>query len=648
MTAWTPEKVAVFREAFLEFARFFPISSKEDGDIMLGDHLYRAQWRFLDAVFEGLSNDIHDFYVLKSRQLGLSTITRGLSLFWLGMHDGLRGGMVFDSSRNTASSRLEIEQALEQLPSHLRFPGIKKGGRNRERLILDNNSWLSFLHAGTKDSKTAGGLGRSQGLNFVHASELCSWVNQEGVTSFRQSLAERYPDRLYIWESTGRGFNIWYNLWQEAKRDPLTRKTIFIGWWAKDNQIIEMDDPRFSLYGQDAPNSRERDRIDEVRELYDWEITQEQLAWYRWRIDPSRELDEDDPEDTNAVQEQPFTESECFQMTGSQFFMSDKLSSAAARINAEIPKPQQFKFWPGDDFIYSDCRRATTYREVELKIWEEPVQDSTYVVAGDPAYGHDEGNDNSAVQIIRCFADGADQVAEYASATIQPHHFAWLLWTLAGYYAMKDNNQVMVIGELNGPGEEVYRQFQSVRKLVQSGYLRQGARELGISNIVKNVTNYLYSRSDSVVPTHNAAWWKTALQNKVQIMEACRNYLHRDVLRVASLDLIEEMRTIRRDGDSIEAEDGNRDDRTFALALAVRAWDERLRPRLIAGNRTREAERAKLSRSIEDQYQMYRNYYLENFFKQKETARRQMQWAQSRVGWRTGVGTHRILPGRRY
>ncbi len=137
-----------------------------------------------------------------------STATRALSLFWLGMHDGLRGTMVFDTSFNTQAARGEILEILNALPAKLKFPRIKKGGSNRNILMLENNSWLVFNQAGVKNARSGGGLGRSFGINLVHASEICSWVNEEGLTSFRQSLSEEFEDRLYIWESTGRGYNI--------------------------------------------------------------------------------------------------------------------------------------------------------------------------------------------------------------------------------------------------------------------------------------------------------------------------------------------------------------------------------------------------------------------------------------------------------
>lgn len=639
--AWNPGKVQVFRESFFDFLKLVTISSKERGQMILGESLYRAQAMFYDAIFDGLSEDIHDFYTLKSRQLGMSTGTRALSVFWLGMHEGLRGAMVFDTARNTYSARLEIEETINNLPASLKFPKIKS--RNRDGIVLENDSWLLFMQAGTKNSRAGGGLGRSLGLNFVHASEISSWVNEEGVTSFRQSLAEEYPDRLYVWESTARGYELWYKLWQEAKDDRLHKRTLFIGWWAKDNQQFARNTAEFSAYGIDPPNKKEIDRIVAVKSLYGWDVTPEQLAWYRWKTDPSRDLDDDDPEDSNVIQEQPWIEEEAFQQTGSTFFQAEKLALASAKI-ATVAKPQAFKFWPGIDFVTCDMLPARTRREVEFSMWEEPAMHSAYVVAADPAFGHDETNNNSCAQVFRCYADAIDQVGEYASATIQPHQFAWLLWTLVGYYGSR-GSPVTMICELNGPGEEVWRQYSSTRQIVQTGYLRAAAKEKGISDIFTNARNYIYSRSDSMSAGHNYQF-KTQLQQKIQIMEACRNYLHNGVLSVYSMPAIEEMRTITRDGDKIGAEGSNRDDRTFALALGVRAWDERIRRGLITGNRTRAAERAKLSLSIEDQWRLFETNQLANFFKIKERARTQDRWAASRAGWRDA--TRRPPIGRRY
>ena len=56
---------------------------------------------------------------------------------------------------------------------------------------------------------------------------------------------------------------------------------------------------------------------------------------------------------------------------------------------------------------------------------------------------------------------------------------------------------------------------------------------------------------------HIAVWhswhWKTNQQLKVAILERLRDFVHTDMLHVRSRDLLDEMRSITREGDSIEA-----------------------------------------------------------------------------------------------
>lgn len=321
------------------------------------------------------------------------------------------------------------------------------------------------------------------------------------------------------------------------------------------------------------------------------------------------------------TQEEPWTEEEAFQQTGSQFFQPESLTKAANRIQLLNARPQQFKFVAGNDFLTSDILSAKTRRATELRVWEEPVVDGNYVVSGDPAFGRDERNNHSAAQVLRCYADGLEQVAEFASPLCPPHHFAWFLLALVGWYGgTKPGAKVLFICELNGPGEEVWRQYQASLLLVQRGYLRRMAQEKGISDLYTNARSYIYSRSDSMMQGHN--WqMKTTQQIKVQMMEGCRNYLQSGGLVVNSMEVLEEMRSISRDGDVIGAEGRNRDDRTFALAQGIRAWEEKLRRPLILGNRTRQAERARVSMSITDQRQVYETNMLQSFFRTKETAR---------------------------
>ncbi len=627
---WNPNKVAAYEEAYEAFTGNVFFDSKETGGhTPLAANRYQSQRWFLRSIWDGLAEDIHDFKFLKSRQLGCTTEARALGVFWLGIHDGMRGAMVFDTDAHKEEARLEIEMMINGLPKSVRFPKIVPPS-NRYLMTLSNNSLIRFMSAGVRTSKSSGVLGRSSGINLLLASELCSWENDEGVVSLKQSLAEEYENRLYIWESTGRGFNRWHEMWEEATRDELSQKATFLGWWLKDSQVIRRGTAMWAKYGEPPLTEEEKKRIATVKRKYGWEVSREQLAWYRRKIDPTRERDDDEPEDEHQVQEQPWDETECFLATGSTFFDALKISDRMA--NAVQYRYQSYKFWPGSDFFKSMIEPARTWRETQIKIWEEPQADANYVVAADPAFGHDEKNDRSAINIFKCYADCMEQVCEFASASTPTHQFGWLIVSLAAYYGLYSGSVVYNIVEINGPGEAVWREMGMLISAVRTGYYRDAARERGIADMINNIRQYFYTRSDAMTAGHS--WqWKTTSQLKVAIMERLRDFVHNGTMLIRSQETLEEMRAITRDGDTIKAEGKKHDDRAFTMALAGRCWEERMQRSLMAQNRTRKADEAKRALSIVDQYQLFRQFQLDSFFKTKNAARVAAGYQRQRQNW---------------
>ena len=626
--AWNPEKVAVFREQFYEFLNHVQVNSKELGPILLGDHIYQAQRRFFETIFEGLSRDIHDFKHLKSRQLGISTGSRALTLFWNGIHSGLKGYMIFDTDAHKEEARLELIGMVENLPPRLGFPKIKR--QNRYLLELSNGSMIMFASAGVRASKGSGTLGRSSGVNFCHGSEMCSWDNVEGLEAFKAALASDFTDRLYIWESTGRGYNQWHDMWMEAKRDPHHQICLFTGWWAKDNQRIDRSHPDFERYGINPPNDEEYRRIEEVREKYGVQITPEQLAWVRRYYNPANEDDDEFSDDTLRLIEQPWTEEDAFQQTGAIFFDPVRLKEQSDKWANN--KFKGYTYATSDEFYQTRVYPAQNLRSVQLKVWQEPEEDAVYVVAADPAFGANEHNDRSCIQVLRAYADGLDQVAEYAHPLVNTRQFAWIIASLQGWYA-GTTSEVYNILELNGPGEAVYAEMKSLKHHVANGYANAEFQERGLHRIFQNVRDYMYTRTDSYAPGRSLEW-KTTLRLKVTILERLRDFSSNGMLRLRSLDAIEEMRTITREGDSIEASGSAKDDRVLALAFAVRCWEDRCRRRLMSLKRTRDFETNKKMLTVQDQVAMFNDSQITAFFAQKQGERRAMSRMANRQRWR--------------
>lgn len=986
---WNADKAAVYREQFEDFTKHVKINSKERGEMILGDSPYRSQLIFRDGVFGGLSEDKHDFSVLKSRQLGITTETRAFTLFWAGIHKGLRGAMVFDTSDHKEEARLELLMMVRELPRSLGFPEIVR--ENRGLVQLSNQTIINFASAGVKESKSSGTLGRSSGLNFLHASELCSWNNPSGYEALKNALAENFPDRLFIKESTARGHNIWKEMWDKAVLDTDHQVAIFIGWWAKDNQMIRQNSRDFERYGAQPPSNNEREKMRLVKDLYGWEISQEQLAWIRRKMDPTAEAEGDAPAEYEGdglqIQEQPWcvtaetrvgtdqgmlriedaceglqatlgkvthagstgtariwrattkkgyqirgtanhplidvfgnevrideslgtkirlqsprfaanactmvwrdgpvrssieitpdfarlvglymgdgslqgagknggagyfcvtcdgqdqdvidevkrllkaifyvdaptrkqptncvdvrvgsrlivetfrrlglarndtvvtmrkihvpefiwrspkhivkeflsglfeadgyngweshrvalfskypafirdvqqlllafgitsrsvsmqkktggkgqytytgnqlelrklesikfneeigfisarkrgrhtgkpyrpaaqafpivmedevvsvvdegvdeevfnltvegahlfdangilthnTAEEAFQVTGATFFDPAKLTEIANKYTSKNYKT--YAFSAGIEFADMRAYPAPNSRSVQLKIWEEPDPDGVYIVSVDPAFGMNENNDRSTIEVTRAYADGIDQVAEYAWPLINTRQLAWVVATLLGYY-----KECYLIVELNGPGEAVWLELQSLKRNIANSYQTQSAEEKGLTAIFANVKNYMYNRADSMTPGR-AYHMVTTSRLKVSMMERLRDFTSNGMLIVRSMETLEEMRAITREGDTIEAAGTTKDDRVMALALGVRCWEDRARKVMSPGKRTRENEAAKKRLTIKDQIMLFNNAHLDSFFATKKRQRSRANSLLRKASWRS-------------
>lgn len=634
MAGWSRDKREKFEKGFYSFLNSCYINSKNTGFTCLGENLYDGQRRFITTVLDGLENDIHKFYVLKSRQLGLSTISRALSIFYIGIHRGLGGALVFDSSENRESARAELEAMIDDLPAKLKFPAVKS--TNRQGITLINKSRILFKAAGVKKTAQSGGLGRSVGLSMAHLSELCSFSDPEGLESFENSLSDENPDRLYIYESTARGFNLWFDIWTDARKDPAHCACLFLGWWSHPSQRIDESHADFELYGRTPPTPTEEKKIKQVRELYNVEITPSQLAWIRRRMNPAATAEGDaDPEFEGSnlkIQEQPWTEEEAFQQTGSIFFSAEKLTEMTN--NFVNPNFNSYMYSVGAEFHNTIILKAPTVKMAELKVWEEPDPEGYYVLGIDPAYGENETNDRSSIQVCRCYANGIDQVAEYASPLIKTDQLAYVIASLMGWYGKGTNAQVKYALELNGPGTAVFQSLRSLRHQLEShSYLEQAIQEQGLKDVFRNVRTYLYSRVDSM--QGGAAYHiKTTAALKITFMERLRDFVSNGMFRIRSMDLVGEMKSIAREGDTIKAPGSMKDDRVLAAAFAINCWETGPKRLLMAASRTRETEVARQRLTITDQVNLYQQNQLQYFFSRKARDRMAGQREQTRRSWR--------------
>ena len=551
---------------FYKFCSQLKIETKEQGlkkmDVLLGTQTY-----VMDEISKGLMEDIHFFVILKGRQLGITTISLALDLYWHFIHNGLQGTLTTDTEENRDMFRSTLAMYMEGLPKEWRIPLL---AHNRNQLQLKNRSRLFYQVAGLR---AKGSLGRGKAITFLHGTETSSWGDEEGLASLLASLAETNPNRLYIFESTARGFNMFHDMYVTAKRAK-TQRAIFCGWWRNQFYSVDANSQIYKVYWDGKLTPEEKEWTRDIKKLYNVEINSRQMAWWRWK------LHEGIKDDALMYQEFPPTEDYAFIMTGTSFFSNARctdMMKIAKKIGCDY-----YRYSMGANFLDTEVVKSTE-RLATLTVWEEPVDTAYYVIGADPAYGSSDWADRFCIQVFRCYADGMEQVAEFATPEMNTYQFAWVIAHLAGAYKNSTLNL-----EVNGPGQAVINELRNLKR--QAATLT-GQAGHDLMNVLGSMSNYIWRRNDTLGGISNSIGWITTSQTKERMLSYMKDYFERNMMAIYSTELIDEMKTIVRDGSSIEATGRNKDDRVMAAALACAAFAEQVQPKLINMKITREMSR---------------------------------------------------------
>ena len=551
---------------FYQFCSELKIETKEQG-LRKMDNLLGTQTYVMDEISSGLENGVHFFVILKGRQLGITTISLALDLYWHYINAGLNGTLVTDTEENRDMFRGTLGSYMDGLPKEFKIPIL---AHNRNSLALKNRSRIFYQVAGLR---AKGSLGRGKGITFLHGTETSSWGDEEGLASLLASLAETNPKRLYIFESTARGFNMFHDMYVTAKR-ARTQKAIFCGWWRNEFYSAAPDTDVYKVYWDGKLTPEEKEWTRDIKKLYNFEINSRQMAWWRWK------MLEGIKDDSLMYQEFPPTEDYAFVMTGTSFFSNARCTDAmkiAKKIDCD-----HYRYAMGVNFQDTEVIKSTE-RLSTLKVWEEPIDTAYYVIGADPAYGSSDWADRFCIQVFRCYSDGMEQVAEFATSELNTYQFAWVISHLAGAYKNSTLNL-----EVNGPGQAVLNEIKNLRRQAAS---MGNAMGKSLMDVYGSMSNYIWRRNDTMGGLSNSLGWLTTAATKERMMNYTKDLFERQMLDVYSVDAIEEMKTIIRDGASIEASGRNKDDRVMAMALACAAFSEQVQPQLIQRKLSRKVSR---------------------------------------------------------
>jgi hypothetical protein len=103
-------------------------------------------------------------------------------------------------------------------------------------------------------------------------------------------------------------------------------------------------------------------------------------------------------------------------------------------------------------------------------------------------------------------------------------------------------------------------------------------------DVIGKMQQFLYVREDSLYRRPTGLHTLTTERVKDVYMSGFKDVFERGILIPHSKYLLDEMKAIVRDGGSIEATGDAYDDRVVSAALAVKAWNDQLRTRLITQN----------------------------------------------------------------
>ncbi len=261
---------------FEAFSKHLIIETKESGLRPLYP-LLGTQVHLFNELKRGFDDGIRHFVILKGRQAAVTTGCLALDLYWLFIHGGLHGAMISDNEKNRDQNRAYLTNYMNGLPPEYKIP---VNGHNRNQLLLANRSRLMYQIAGGRGGSNTG---RGSGLALAHGTECSSWANEQALDSLNASLAQKNPNRLYLFESTALGHNVWLEM-SEAAKTATSQRFIFIGWWLHDDYRVSRETLQFKTYWTGRLDAHERDWVTQVKKLYGFEVQPEQIAWWRWQL----------------------------------------------------------------------------------------------------------------------------------------------------------------------------------------------------------------------------------------------------------------------------------------------------------------------------------------------------------------------------
>ena len=450
--------------------------------------------------------------VLKSRQLGITSVSVGMSLYYaLTQHDS--HCLLISYSMDSADAIFDkLKSMFNALPSAIKVSTI---ANNRKELKFVNGSKITCTTMGNKE------IARGSTLKFVHISEV-GFCKEDALAknllALEQSLV---PNGKIILESTANGLNTFSQIWEKAENKDSLYKPFFFSW-VDDKLMFAKEYKLFLKRYKDLKGSALTLDMLEPNELtyYHMGASIEQLTWRRVKIMNSDEI--------RFKQEFPATPIEAFVTTGSNLFNADKVVELYNIVKSTKPLKK----------VENLPSELKMYENSYLKLWDTPHFATKYVMGVDASEG--VGSDYNVIHI---YDNNLMQVAEFRSNKTQPHEVAKVVYSLAIWY-----NHALVVVEKASGGHIVLDRLKNTYKY---------------RNLYKHKDYDLRGKTIKKIGFNTNSKTKPIMINDfIELFENGDMY-------IKSLNLLNEMKTFEYNDGKMGAIVGKHDDTVMATALVI-------------------------------------------------------------------------------
>ncbi|QDH19784.1 terminase large subunit domain-containing protein [Saccharibacillus brassicae] len=364
--------------------------------------------------------------ILKSRQIGFSTMSLGYCLFNAVKYPNTRYMIVSLSNESVSGLFNTLKFMNDNLPrDKFSFPNTVRD--NRGELVLNNGSRIQVASAEGKSS----GIGRGQTFNYILLSEYAFYPGDQSkiLVSLEQALAKNDKSKLVIETTANGAANFYYDLFQRSWKGKTNYNATFYGWIssAHRKQFKYEIDLAEEWYRAKNKGQRlhESDLSKIQQKLFEDGATLGQLMWREWKLSGMA--------DSDFQQEFPSNPTEAFKTSGQNVFDQAKILERLEYIPEPLDKFELQSELP--ELLYSLLDKG-------LSIYHLCKHNQRYYGGVDVSSG--SGNDFQALSIMN--VDG-EQVATFSNNKVSVYKFAEIIDAIGRYF-----NYALMAVERNGYG----------------------------------------------------------------------------------------------------------------------------------------------------------------------------------------------------